>query len=62
MGLTEFLHSHFDDNVVIKVSHDNTLYSGSVKLVPYWVLFQYGKRHVSFDKSVSFYAVRIAEQ
>ena len=62
MNLMEFLHMHFDDNVVIKVSHDNTLYSGSVKLVPYWVLFQYGKRYVSFDKSVSFYAVRIADK
>lgn len=62
MNLMEFLHMHFDDNVVIKVSHNNILYSGSTKLVPYWVLFNYGKRHVEFDKSVSFYAVRIAEQ
>lgn len=62
MGLTEFLHSHFDDNVVIKLSQNNTLYSGSVKLVPYWVLFYYGNRHVQADKSVSFYSVRIAEK
>lgn len=62
MGLTEFLHSHFDDNVVIKLSQDNTLYSGSAKLVPYWILFNYGNRHVAFDKSVSFYSVRIANK
>lgn len=62
MGLTEFLHSHFDDNVVIKFSQDNVLYSGSAKLVPYWVLFHYGTRHVDFDKSVSFYSVRIADK
>lgn len=62
MNLMEFLHMHFDDNVVIKLfSQNNTLYSGSAKLVPYWILFNYGNRHVSFDKSVSFYAVRIAE-
>ena len=62
MGLTEFLHSHFDDNVVIKFSQDNILYSGSAKLVPYWILFHYGTRHVVFDKSVSFYSVRIADK
>ena len=62
MGLTEFLHSHFDDNVVIKFSQNNVLYSGSAKLVPYWILFYYGTRHVEFDKSVSFYSVRIAEK
>lgn len=62
MGLTEFLHSHFDDNIVIKFSQDNTLYSGSAKLVPYWILFTYGTRHVEFDKSVSFYSVRIADK
>lgn len=62
MGLTEFLHSHFDDNVVIKFSQDNILYSGSAKLVPYWILFNYGARHVTFDKSVSFYSVRIADK
>lgn len=63
MGLAEFLHSHFDDNVVIKLfTQNNTLYSGSAKLVPYWVLFHYGTRHVTFDKSVSFYSVLIAEK
>lgn len=62
MGLIEFLHSHFDDNVVIKFSQNNVLYSGSAKLVPYWILFYYGTRHVEFDKSVSFYSVRIADK
>lgn len=62
MELTEFLHSHFDDNVVIKLSQNNTLYSGSVKLVPYWVLFYYGNRQVQADKSVSFYSVVISDK